>query len=122
MGKKNPPDERVVYLTLRKVFKGPNAGVQRPSVIRKLIIGNQQHEDIAALIRTHNIDILCNTTREPISRATTCSLNHRDDVLPQARQEYLAVVRRGPEQHGHDETSPDEHPVNGLLVRFSIAA
>jgi hypothetical protein len=64
MGKKNPPDERVVYLTLRKVFKGPNAGVRRPSVIRKLIIGNQHHEDIAALIRAHNIDILCNTTRE----------------------------------------------------------
>lgn len=33
-------------------------------MIRKLIIGNQHREEIAALIRAHNIDILCNTTRE----------------------------------------------------------
>ncbi|KAK3311444.1 uncharacterized protein B0T15DRAFT_388957 [Chaetomium strumarium] len=64
MGNKNRPDERVVYLTLRKVFKGPNARVRRPSLIRKLIIGHQDHEDIAALISAHNIDTLCNITRE----------------------------------------------------------
>ncbi|KAH6985303.1 hypothetical protein EDB80DRAFT_733908 [Ilyonectria destructans] len=28
MGNKNPPDERVVYLALKNVFKGPNAGVR----------------------------------------------------------------------------------------------
>ncbi len=64
MGNKNPPDERVVYLALRKVFKGPNAGARKKSVIRKLIVGNQNHEDIAALIHAHNIDIVCNTTRK----------------------------------------------------------
>ncbi len=67
MGTKNPPDERVVYLALRKVFQGPNAGARRQPVVRKLIVGNKHHEDIAALIREHNIDILCNVTRKLLS-------------------------------------------------------
>jgi len=34
---RNAPDERVVYLALENVFKGPNAEVRQPKLIRKLI-------------------------------------------------------------------------------------
>ncbi len=64
MGNKNPSDKSVVYLALRKVFKGPNAGARKKSLIRKLIVGNQNHEDIVALIYAHSIDIVCDTTRK----------------------------------------------------------
>jgi hypothetical protein len=63
MGNKNPPDERVVYLALKNVFKGPNAGVRQPKTIRKLINKSQDQGDVADLIKSHNIDTICNTTR-----------------------------------------------------------
>jgi hypothetical protein len=37
MGNKNPPDERVVYLALKNVFRGRNAEVRQPKAIRNLI-------------------------------------------------------------------------------------
>ena len=63
MGTKNPPDERVVYLTLKNVFKGANAEVRQPKAIRKLIKKNQQQRDVADLIRAHNIETICTTAR-----------------------------------------------------------
>ncbi|KAK3936165.1 hypothetical protein QBC46DRAFT_461632 [Diplogelasinospora grovesii] len=49
MGNKNPPDERVVYLALKNVFKGSNAEVRQPKAIRKLIVQHQSQHDIADL-------------------------------------------------------------------------
>lgn len=63
MGNKNPPDERVVYLALKSVFKGPDAEVRNPRTIRKLINKNQEQAVVADLVRAHNIDLICNTTR-----------------------------------------------------------
>lgn len=63
MGNKNPPDERVVYLALKNVFKGPNAGVRQPKVIRRFISKSQEHGDVADLLKAHNIDTICNTAR-----------------------------------------------------------
>ncbi|KAH6874201.1 hypothetical protein B0T10DRAFT_449413 [Thelonectria olida] len=63
MGNKNPPDERVVYLALKNVFKGPNAGVRQPKAIRRLISKSQEHGDVADLLKAHNIDTICNTAR-----------------------------------------------------------
>jgi hypothetical protein len=63
MASKNPPDERVVYLALKNVFKGPNAGMRRLPAIRKLIVKNQKQGDITDLVNAHNIDIVCNTAR-----------------------------------------------------------
>ena len=60
---KNAPDERVVYLALKIVFKGPNAGVRQPKSIRKLIKKSQGQGDIAGLLESHNIDMVCNTAR-----------------------------------------------------------
>jgi hypothetical protein len=60
---KNPPDERVVYLALKNLFKGSNAQVRQPKAIRKLIASNQAETEIADLIAAHNIDSLCGTAR-----------------------------------------------------------
>lgn len=58
---KNAPDERVVYLALKNVFKGSNAEVRQPKVIRKLINNGQDQGDIAGLLESHNIDMISNT-------------------------------------------------------------
>lgn len=63
MGNKNPPDERVVYLALKNVFKGPDAEVRQPKTIRKLITRSQEQPDVAHLVRAHNIDVICSTAR-----------------------------------------------------------
>jgi hypothetical protein len=62
---KNPPDERLVYLALKNVFKGPDAQLRIAKKIRKLI---QKHLDngnaeVRALVAEHNIDNVCNTAK-----------------------------------------------------------
>jgi hypothetical protein len=62
---KNPPDERLVYLALKNVFKGPDAQLRIAKKIRKLI---QKHLDdgdaeVSALVAEHNIDNVCNTAK-----------------------------------------------------------
>ena len=62
MGNKNPPpDERVVFLALKNVFKGQDAGVHQNKAIRKLIKQHQEQEDVADLVREHNLDVICNS-------------------------------------------------------------
>jgi len=63
MGNKNPPDERVVYLTLKNVFDGSNAEVRQPKAIRKLINESNKKRDVADLIRAYTLDTICNTAR-----------------------------------------------------------
>jgi hypothetical protein len=38
---RNPPDERLVYLALKNIFKGVNAQVRKPKKIRDLIRAHQ---------------------------------------------------------------------------------
>lgn len=61
---KNPPDERLVYLALKNVFRGADAQLRTAKKIRKLI---QKHLDrdaeVRALVAEHNIDNVCNTTK-----------------------------------------------------------
>ncbi|KAI0805229.1 hypothetical protein GGR55DRAFT_285014 [Xylaria sp. FL0064] len=63
MKDKNPPDERVVYLALKNVFKGLDAEVRRLAAVRKLITRQQTDTDVSHLIKAHNIDIVCNIAR-----------------------------------------------------------
>jgi hypothetical protein len=63
MGNKIHPDERVVYLALKNVFKGSGAEVRQLQRIRKLILNNQEQHDVANLIKVYNIDTVCNTAR-----------------------------------------------------------
>lgn len=59
---KNPPDERLVYLSCRAIFKEADALVRQPKVIRKLLQKNGRF--IEALSREHNFDTICNVTKE----------------------------------------------------------
>ncbi|OIW30059.1 hypothetical protein CONLIGDRAFT_562822, partial [Coniochaeta ligniaria NRRL 30616] len=90
-----------VYLTLKKVFKGPNAGVRRMSVIRKLINENQQHEDIAALINKHNEDILCNVTRKLLTEQIF-------ESTLKAKMRFPEIFSESPAQSAHREASDAE--------------
>jgi hypothetical protein len=63
MANKNLPDERVVYLTLKNVFKGPDAEVRQLKSIRKLITKYQKQYDVANLINAHSLDTVCNIAR-----------------------------------------------------------
>ncbi|KAK4946669.1 hypothetical protein LTR28_007767 [Elasticomyces elasticus] len=53
---KNPPDERLVYLALRNIFKGADAQVRDPKNIRERIQKYQRYEDVRDLIQDHNLD------------------------------------------------------------------
>ncbi|QSS59377.1 hypothetical protein I7I51_08812 [Histoplasma capsulatum] len=53
MGNKNPPDERVVYLALKNIFKGPSAEVRQPKAIRKLIGRSRHQEDVPERAADH---------------------------------------------------------------------
>lgn len=65
----NPsPDERVIYLALKNVFKGQNAEVRNPKPIRKLIQKHQNQLDVQPLIREHNLDTLCNLTQNLLAQ------------------------------------------------------
>lgn len=60
---KNSPDERVVYLALKGVFKSTDAQLRKPKKIRELIKKHQQQGDIQDLIQEHNIDNVCNVAK-----------------------------------------------------------
>ena len=63
MPKKNPPDERVVYLALKNVFKGSEAGIRQPKTIHKFVTMYKSHMEVESLIREHDIDTVCNVAR-----------------------------------------------------------
>ena len=68
MGKKNPPpDERVVYLALKNLFKGQNADIRQQKAVRKVVNSSLDHEDVAGLVREHNLDVVCNSARTLLS-------------------------------------------------------
>ncbi|KAJ2977478.1 hypothetical protein NQ176_g4346 [Zarea fungicola] len=55
-----PPDERVVYLALKNIFKGQNAQARKSKTVSKLIRQHKTQESVANLLREHNFDIICN--------------------------------------------------------------
>ena len=62
---KNHPDERLVYLALRNVFKGPDAELRVLGKIRKRIQKHLDDEDaeVHALVAEHDIDDVCYTAK-----------------------------------------------------------
>lgn len=60
---KNSPDERVVYLALKGVFKGTDAQLRRQKKIRELITKHQHQADIQDLLQEHNKDNVCNVAK-----------------------------------------------------------
>ena len=60
---KNPPDERLVYLALKDIFRGADAQLRRPKKVRELIQKHQRRTDVRNLIQEHNIDNVCNAAK-----------------------------------------------------------
>ncbi|KAK5074428.1 hypothetical protein PMZ80_011243 [Knufia obscura] len=60
---KNQPDERLVYLALKNVFRDTDAQLRRPKKIRELILKRQESIDVRDLIEAHNIDNVCNVAK-----------------------------------------------------------
>ncbi|KAK5011505.1 hypothetical protein LTR28_001222 [Elasticomyces elasticus] len=60
---KTPPDERLVYLALRNIFKGADAQVRNPKKIRERIQKHQHYEDVRDLVQEHNLDNVCNAAK-----------------------------------------------------------
>lgn len=63
VGKNPPPDERVVYLALKNVFKGQDADIRQNKAVRKLVRRHKGQEDVASLVQGHGLDVVCNTAR-----------------------------------------------------------
>lgn len=63
VNKNPPPDDRVVYLALKNVFKGQNAGIRNTKPIMKLLKETREQDNVANLIREHNIDVVCNSVQ-----------------------------------------------------------
>ncbi len=60
---KNSPDERLVYLALKNVFKGNDAQVRNSKTIRKIIQKQQKDINFKTLVHAHNIDNICNVAK-----------------------------------------------------------
>ncbi len=58
---RNPPDEWLVYLALRNIFKGAEAQLRRPKKVRELIQKHQHCADVRDLLEEHNVDTVCST-------------------------------------------------------------
>lgn len=50
-------------MALKNVFRGPNAEVRQPKVVRKLIAQRQNDADVSSLMKTYDIDTVCNMAR-----------------------------------------------------------
>lgn len=60
---RNPPDERLVYLALKDIFRGADAQIRRLKKVRELIQKHQRRTDVRNLIQEHNIDNVCNVAK-----------------------------------------------------------
>lgn len=62
---KTRPDERLVYLALKNIFKGPEAELRTSKKIRKRIQKqvDSKNAEVQALVAEHSIDDVCNTAK-----------------------------------------------------------
>ncbi|KAI1112899.1 hypothetical protein F5Y14DRAFT_240712 [Nemania sp. NC0429] len=63
MKSQNPPDERVVYVALKNVFRGSNAEIRQLKAVRKLVAQRQNDADVSNLIKQYKIDTVCSMAR-----------------------------------------------------------
>ena len=63
VNKNPPPDERVVYLAFKNVFKGQEAGIRQIKAVKKLVQENRQQENVAGLLDGHGLDVVCNSAK-----------------------------------------------------------
>lgn len=98
---KNAPDEKVIYLALKNVFKGQNAEVRHPKAIRKVIDNRRGRGDVAGLLKSHNIDTICDTARVLLTEKIFESTLKAEARFPE-------VFRKSPTQNAAREASETE--------------
>lgn len=102
MGSKNPPpDERVVYLALKSIFKGQNAQVRKNKTVSKLIKQHKTQESVANLLREYNFDIVCGLA------STLLSAEIFDSTL-KAKVRFPELFDPSPTQSAEKEASEAE--------------
>lgn len=129
MAKKNPPDERVVYLALKNVFKGPEAGIRQSKAVHKLISKHKAHAEVVDLIREHDFETVCTVARtlltEQIFESTlkaklrfpeifdvsSAQSAEREASEAEAAKNESNAIReavQGHQENSHDTTMPEE--------------
>lgn len=98
---KNAPDEKVVYLALKDVFKGQNSGIRHQKAIRKVIDNGRNRRDIADLLKSHNIDTICDTARVLLTEQIFGS-------TLKAKTRFPEVFRKSPTQNAVRKASEAE--------------
>ena len=99
---KTVPDEKLVYLALKGVFKGANSTIRHPRLIRELITQNKYDSDVADLIKSYPIDKIYNTAHILLAGQVFESTNiakarfpEMFNVLPARRAEREAAEAEG---------------------------
>ncbi|KIW40879.1 uncharacterized protein PV06_06492 [Exophiala oligosperma] len=59
----NFPDERVVYLALKEIFKGADAQVRKAKKVREIVQKARNSIDVRDLIQQHNIENVCSVIK-----------------------------------------------------------
>ncbi|KAI9759618.1 MAG: hypothetical protein M4579_002186 [Chaenotheca gracillima] len=62
----NPPDERLVYLSCRRIFEGDKSKLRKLNLIKQMILDNK--DSVQDVIEQHNIDSVCNTARRLLKK------------------------------------------------------
>ena len=95
-------DEPIVYLALKGVFKGANATIRHPRLIRELISKNKYDSDVAELIKSYPKDKIYNTAHILLAGQVFESTNIAKtrfpevfDVSPARRAEREAAEAEG---------------------------
>ncbi|KAI1306596.1 hypothetical protein F5Y03DRAFT_353907 [Xylaria venustula] len=101
----NLPDERVVYLALKNVFKGPDAEMRRLAAVRKLITKRQKDSGVADLVNAHNIETVCNMARTLLTEGIF-------ESTLKAKIRFPEVFDVSPAQSAEREASEAEAAIN----------
>jgi hypothetical protein len=120
-----PPDERVVYLALKNIFKGQNVEVRQIKVIRRLVNEHRTREDVAQLIREHEFEVICNSARNLLCDkvfASTLKAQVRFPELFDLSPTKSAEKETSEAEAARQEAEAIEHVVKGKGVAVEPAS
>lgn len=98
---KNPPDERLVYLALKNIFKGTNAQLRGPKKVQNYIEKHQNEDGISTLITEHNIDNVRNCAHKLMKEGVF-------ESTLKAKMRFPEVFEISPAQSAEREASEAE--------------
>jgi hypothetical protein len=114
VNKKPPPDDRVVYLAFKHVFKGQDAEIRNSKPTKKLIKQHQNQGPIADLIREHTMDVLCGSVQHLLSQEIFAS-------TLKAKIRFPELFDPSPAQSAEREASKAEAARNDVEAISEIA-